>query len=778
MLVAVWITGLGALALVEIGSDSRMIQTAVVGSADSEQPVMLPLEAIETDAFRRRHQGSTFWCGSLLGGCGKQLSTKLYLDRVCHFAHYPEAGGVGHVCGRVANGIASADHLYLKRQLGEWLSELGLRSAGRLVSLRQHAAGEAPDYGVDVAVPAVRTSLHVRLGCLSDSERQSLVGRAARDGAEWLFGEQAVADSEQVRSQRGFVHRVRCKTVGTDRVVEIGVQAATDRVHWFSLRECRITGEGLFTPATEAALQARPRSTVVASRPDSSSEPPVFPLHSSAVFFHTEANPAAEIPAQATPGNRTIVQIVLELEYSTSAAALLSLPHGHVLPAKDGQYQLFGPSYLTRLPVEAGRPPWLVTADSFVKAPAAHAARRTDRFLQQLSRARADEDVASVKRLCAEGLKLWKLLTGPERERVRGAVVDTRLWIRSRDTADHPVAEPTGPAEALPPAAGIRSSQRDSEDLMVPVTDPDPRSCGQADPAMSPRARVATTKEQPRARATTQPAPPALIERLRAAIEARDESEVERLCGEAEVLVEPSAVKALRVPLASARSWLRQSEQRVAVDEVRRLLDLLAADGHRLTAADLDTRVTKASGQATVAGGMLPAYQRERLLHWVERTERLKRETSRAAQELHDKPQAASALDEASATPPARADQRSARLSATELDGLAVTVRKVLQDTARDQSTTSWTAIRRKVGPALPHLHPDDQGEILVRVDSRTPVDEPLLSTLIAAGEKVMHPLYRHVAFSLDRKIPTDERDLRALWTMDVLRLHQLWRHR
>lgn len=759
-----------------------MIQTAVVGRADSEQPVMLPLEAIETDAFRRRHEGSTFWCGLLLGGCGKQLSTKLYLDRVCHFAHYPEAGGVGHLCARVATGIASADHLYLKRQLGAWLSELGLPSDGRLVSLRQRTAGEAPNYGVDVAVPAVRASLHVRLGSLSDSERQGLAGTAAGDGAEWLFGEQAVADAERVRSQRGFVHRVRCQTVGTERVVEIGLQAAADRVQWFGLQDCRITNDGLLTPATAAVLQARSRP--LASEGDSSVMPPVFPLHSSAVFFRTAPSPVAGIPAQAVRGNRAVVRVVLELDNGTSAAALLSLPCGHVLPADGEQHQLFGRAYLAPLTIEAGGPAWIVTADSFVKAPASHAARGTERFLQRLFRAQADEDLAAVQGLCAEGLKLWKLLTGQERERVRGAVVDARLWIRSRGTVSRPIAKVPGLTKDLPPVAGkvkpkvVAPLQRDSEDLVAPVAEPQAHSSDHEDSAGRRRSHVANAAELPAVRPTPRPAPPALIASLRAAMEARDEEEVERLCGEAEVLVEPSAVKALRVPLASARSWLRQSEARAAVDEVRRQLDLLAADGHRLTAADLDERVTEASGQATAAGGMLSAYQRERLLRWVERTERLKKEASRGAEEQHNETSKAPALDQASPNPQPRAAQGPARLSAAELDRLAVTVRGVLQDTARDQSTTSWTMLRRRVGPALPHLHPDDQGEILVRVDSQTPVDEPLLSTLIAAGEKVMHPLYRHVAFSLGREVPAEERHLRELWPIDVIRLHQLWRYR
>ncbi|MFC9624377.1 hypothetical protein ACFTXM_31845 [Streptomyces sp. NPDC056930] len=71
--------------------DRRQIQAAVLGGADSEEPLMLPLEAIELDAFRQQHEHDTFWCGLLLGGCGGQLTTKLYTDRVCSLIGATEA---------------------------------------------------------------------------------------------------------------------------------------------------------------------------------------------------------------------------------------------------------------------------------------------------------------------------------------------------------------------------------------------------------------------------------------------------------------------------------------------------------------------------------------------------------------------------------------------------------------------------------------------------------------------------------------------------------------
>lgn len=108
--------------------DKRQIQTAVLGSADSEDPLVLPLEAIELDAFRLRHEHHSFWCGLLLGGCGGQLTTKLYTDRVCHFAHNP--GGEGHrpLCGRSSRGVNSADHLYVKSATTAWLRSRGERA--------------------------------------------------------------------------------------------------------------------------------------------------------------------------------------------------------------------------------------------------------------------------------------------------------------------------------------------------------------------------------------------------------------------------------------------------------------------------------------------------------------------------------------------------------------------------------------------------------------------------------------------------------------------------
>ncbi|WP_331727934.1 hypothetical protein [Streptomyces sp. NBC_01176] len=132
-------------------------QTAVLGSAESDDPLLLPLEAIELGAFRRAHAADTFWCGLLLGGCGGQLTTKLYTDRVCHFAHHPDPDGELHECRRRARGVDSADHLYVKSAADAWL-----RGRGEQVRFDfGQAAGLPVGSVVDIQVTDHRLRVHL-----------------------------------------------------------------------------------------------------------------------------------------------------------------------------------------------------------------------------------------------------------------------------------------------------------------------------------------------------------------------------------------------------------------------------------------------------------------------------------------------------------------------------------------------------------------------------------------------------------------------------------------
>ncbi|MFF9870183.1 hypothetical protein ACF1G0_33205 [Streptomyces sp. NPDC013953] len=223
-------------------TDRRRIQTAVLGGADSDKPLMLPMEAIELDAFRRAHEDDTFWCGTLLGGCGGQLTTKLYTDRACHFAHHPDLDGLPHVCGRRSRGVDSADHLYVRSAASAWLAGRGEQATF------EYTRTEGAPVGSIVDVRWRHGALRVHL--------DQAVTPVWDDGVEPVLGTMVPVDRGTL-IRRWYVHRIRLDSVGTARHVRIGTEAFARPIEWFALDECEMTERGLSTPAVQKIVQAR-----------------------------------------------------------------------------------------------------------------------------------------------------------------------------------------------------------------------------------------------------------------------------------------------------------------------------------------------------------------------------------------------------------------------------------------------------------------------------------------------------------------------------------------
>lgn len=223
-------------------TDRRRIQTAVLGGADSDEPLMLPMEAIELDVFRRVHEDDTFWCGTLLGGCGGQLTTKLYTDRACHFAHHPDPDGLPHVCGRRSRGVDSADHLYVRSAAAAWLAGRGERATF------EYTRADGAPIGSVVDVRWRHGALRVHL--------DQSVAPVWDDGVEPVLGTMVPVDRDTL-IRRWYVHRIRLDSVGTARHVQIGTEAFARPIEWFALDECEMTERGLSTPAVEEIVQAR-----------------------------------------------------------------------------------------------------------------------------------------------------------------------------------------------------------------------------------------------------------------------------------------------------------------------------------------------------------------------------------------------------------------------------------------------------------------------------------------------------------------------------------------
>ncbi|WP_326778866.1 hypothetical protein [Streptomyces sp. NBC_01445] len=223
-------------------ADKRRIQTAVLGSADSEEPLLLPMEAIELDVFRHRYENDTFWCGTLLGGCGGQLTTKLYTDRACHFAHHPDPDGLPHVCGRRARGVNSADHLYVRSAAAAWLAGHGEQASFEYA----RTAGEPIGSVVDIRWQHGALRIHL----------DQAVAPVWDNGMEPVLGMGVPVDRDTL-IRRWYVHRIRLESQGTTRQVRIGTEAFARTTEWFGLEDCEVTSNGLSTPAVQRIIQAR-----------------------------------------------------------------------------------------------------------------------------------------------------------------------------------------------------------------------------------------------------------------------------------------------------------------------------------------------------------------------------------------------------------------------------------------------------------------------------------------------------------------------------------------
>ncbi|MFI2078503.1 hypothetical protein [Streptomyces triculaminicus] len=66
---------------------------------------------------------------------------------------------------------------------------------------------------------------------------------------------------------------------------------------------------------------------------------------------------------------------------------------------------------------------------------------------------------------------------------------------------------------------------------------------------------------------------------------------------------------------------------------------------------------------------------------------------------------------------------------------------------------------------------------MLVRVDRQTPVDEPLLSSLIAVNDTDPAKIFQRLGSRLGRDVPLSPKVARSWWQTETLRLHQIWRH-
>ncbi|MFG2997205.1 hypothetical protein [Streptomyces sp. NPDC048340] len=340
--------------------DTRLVQTAVIGGRDSDVPVILPEEPHNLDEFRLRFGTDRYWCGTLLGGCGEKLMTKRYETKVCHFSHYPDRDGVRAVCHRSANGVDSADHLFIRMHVKEWLAGQGHAAQSELRSF-----GDGPGDAVDFWLRA--TGQHLRF-VLRPQDYRSWRGTADSLGAkeghvDWVFRSEA-AVTREMTARQGYALRVRCETAGADRRVLIGTATGEGPVAWEPLEQCRMTRDGLLTPALEELRAAgRVRQGGLREHP----LPASLPLPGAEIIFAVDSDMRPPAGAALAIEGRYQVSGFAKPAGSRIVRACLSLPDGYPTPSEQYVYQLSGPvRLLVTDPVAGGASSWAIRADGLI----------------------------------------------------------------------------------------------------------------------------------------------------------------------------------------------------------------------------------------------------------------------------------------------------------------------------------------------------------------------------------------------------------------------------
>ncbi|MFF2205244.1 hypothetical protein [Streptomyces sp. NPDC058145] len=336
--------------------DTRLIQTAVIGGRDSDQPVILPEQPHNLDEFLRQFGKDDFWCGMLLGGCGERLRPKRYVTKVCHFAHEPDPDR--GECHRITNSVDGADHLFVKAHATRWLAGHGFAAQGELRGLG-HCHGDA----VDFRLPRMKTLLRFELHPEDYlSWRKAADSLGAKEGhIEWVFGQDGPLARDMV-ARRGYALLVRCETENNDRRVFIGTVTDGKKTPWASLDQCRMTERGLVTPALE---ELRAKAAVRDDGIGCDPFPGSVPLADGQFVFavDTEAAPLSSSQLDM-PGRRLFPGFVKPVG-SRIVRACLSLPDSVPAPTDEYVYRLAGSvRLLVTDVVEGSGCAWAVRADA------------------------------------------------------------------------------------------------------------------------------------------------------------------------------------------------------------------------------------------------------------------------------------------------------------------------------------------------------------------------------------------------------------------------------
>lgn len=741
--------------------DTRRVQTAVLGSPDSDYPLSLPMDREEAAIYLSRYKGKPFYCGRLLGGCGWRLMDKLYSDRVCHFAHYPDPNGSAPECERRYFGADSADHLYIHRGLTSGLSGParkqqfdGTITQGRCTDLLVNPGRSRS------AIRVQFVNLPPDVWAKEDEELRARLG-----WVDWMVGPRALATGKYLLDRDGYALRVRCEQQGSTRVVKIGTETQSGDLEWAELKDCEISERGIVTPLLRKLRSAAPRQALSTTRL------PGFPLDVDNIVVYPQENRtrptegpgirqgshAAAADVQIGDGERIHVRIVVPARVDL----LVGEPHALVKPASVDAtkgnthtapvWTIFSTGIRPIRPInepssartsttqsasaatQAPKPPEKKTIDT-AHQPKGLTRHRLTSLIQSMRQARRERDHRRLLQLLAVDTELVKELMQPPYRKERQAVEELRRWATTREQAYRQTEQEVRERSATllrqidqAKADGdLNIVQREIDTLrktLARVSLSNPQFAAEVQ-ALHERESWLRHAQSERVRIRAREAQ---AESIRAQQHDRLRDVLDRL-RKAELAGETDKVRKL---LSKGRSLLKKLGAHATPYEKRQLN--LAVQ--RLAAVPVDSKA-KVRRAPTQAGISSPYRLADRMTVLPRGTTH-----NQATRSLRD------VIKEVSA-----------RLAT------------VLQEVACDQTTISMPNLAGKVGAEIWLCT-----SALVEIDKAAGNTGPLLSALVTAPDGSVHPDFGDILAGLNYEVPQTDQALHRVWKREVARTHAFY---
>jgi len=361
------------------------------------------------------------------------------------------------------------------------------------------------------------------------------------------------------------------------------------------------------------------------------------------------------------------------------------------------------------------------------------------RFALGLEAAQRAGTVDHVRRLCDGSGPFLEGLDAASRAVAEDALAEARSWLSSHEDYQQRVFADLAQAVSERRAFDVRSQMQIAETLTRRAA------------SSSEEKILASARAFLRAQNNLPSDAPALSRRSLAPAPRRRPAAQER----------PRTASVSKDAADPGSRWERR-RRRDAATQVRGLLSRLRQS--RLSKAEELEVITELASAAQLAGDELSSGERRRARSFTRKLPQARSPLPR------NQPAPTRASRRESERPPRR------ELAPNVLESAAAAVRGALKKAARERRATSWGRLEEQLGSALPRMELADRVRVLSLVDQHTPSEQPLLSSLVAAGDSSMMAPYRTVAADLGLEVPSDDDDLRDVLHADVERAYQHWR--